>query len=187
MSSGYVVSSIGVRPNTMRTRRRSLIGKILHSLSTHSAYSSETTPIYTVSSPRTPSPGDGSADLARVAASSAAPAETPSSVLKSYHEQESNREESSSNVTNSAESTQTKHQAVDKDSITSINSNDESPILNSIYDATSSREFSNDTYDSHITQALSNSGTSNDHSANNEETASVKSEQTNVEFSNSSR
>lgn len=198
MDSGYAVSSIGVRPNTMRTRR-SLIGKIFHSISSHSAYTidhrnglnNETTPIYSVTAPRSPSPTDGVSDIEQFASTSSASTEGTqvSSELKPYHEQESKYKETTSNVTNEAKmtsATSSKCQSNDEENIISSFPDDESPILNNILAGnTSSHEAIHDSRSAHLARASSRSCDGNGQIPNEEESALDKCEQTNLELSNS--
>uniref|UniRef100_A0A6G1SNN9 PQ-loop repeat-containing protein 1 n=1 Tax=Aceria tosichella TaxID=561515 RepID=A0A6G1SNN9_9ACAR len=197
MESGYVVSSIGVRPNTMRTRR-SLIGKILHFFSIHLVHDNdhgngldnETTHIYSVTTPRSPSPGDYNSDIAQCTA--APPAESVgatqiSSELKPYHEQDPNREEDPSSVSNRnkmAHATTSRYQLDGDEDIISSFPDNESPILNKILagNSTSQEAMPNDSYIANVPQDIISPCNGNGQLANNEEAALVKCEQTNLEL-----
>lgn len=162
MGPGYMFSSIGVRPNTMRTRR-SLFGKILHSLYNHTAYAAdyrdglnnETAPIYSVTTPRSRSPCDDIPPLIN--------SENPSTVSFSsnnlsqsvpYHEQMSHSEESPPKKVEKSQNASTSSGLSVGENISSTPVNDESPILSNIQDGASSlREFMDDGRSSHITRA----------------------------------
>lgn len=175
----YVISSIGVRPNTMRSKR-SVMGKIIDTLTIHNprhddfrdGLSNESTPIYSVMTPSSstsPLLSDGCTDalvsspvlsLSPHSSTEQEPSRQVPAETRPYHEQGSIDIESLSssiviNTTTTAPNS-TFSYSVTNSSGLNVNSftDNESPILNNILIETSSSSVSNESRSASMTSPI---------------------------------